>query len=39
MTIFRHTDELDGQRLDLLLEKQGTNGGDLLLDITVSHPT
>ena len=27
------------QRPDLLLEKQGTNGRDLLLDITVSHPT
>ena len=39
MTIFRIADESDGQRPDLLLEKQGTNGRDLLLDITVSHPT
>ena len=39
LTIFRIADETDGQRPDLLLEKQGTNGRDLLLDITVSHPT
>ena len=39
LTIFRIADESDGQRPDLLLEKQGTNGRDLLLDITVSHPT
>ena len=39
LTIFRITDETDGQRPDLLLEGQGKNGRDLLLDITVSHPT
>ena len=39
LTIFRIADESDGQRPDLLLEKQGTNGRDILLDITVSHPT
>ena len=38
LTIFRIADESDGQRPDLLLEKQGSNGRDLLLDITVSHP-
>ena len=39
LTIFRITDESDGQRPDLLLEGQGKNGQDLLFDITVSHPT
>ena len=38
LTIFIIADESDGQRPDLLLEKQGTNGRDLLLDMTVSHP-
>ena len=39
LTVSRISDELDGQRPDLLLEKQGINGRDLLLDITVNHPT
>ena len=39
LTIFRVEDETDGHRPDLKLAKQGTNGRDLHLDITVSHPT
>ena len=36
---FIHKYIADVQRPDLLLEGQGKNGRDLLLDITVSHPT
>jgi hypothetical protein len=39
LTIFRAFNENDLQRPDLLLEKEGVNGRDLYLDITVSHPT
>jgi hypothetical protein len=39
LTIFRAVDENDGQRPDLRLEREGINGRDLYLDITISHPT
>ena len=39
LTIFRVEDETDGKRPDLLMTKQGTNGCDLYVDVTVSHPT
>ena len=39
LTLFRVEDEEDGHRPDLLLKNHGTNGRDLYLDITVSHPT
>ena len=38
LTIFRALDENDSERPDLLLEREGTNGRDLYLDFTVSHP-
>ena len=38
-TLFGVEDENDGQRPDLMLTGQGVNGYDLLLDITISHPT
>ena len=39
LTLFRVEDENDGQRPDLMLAGQGVNGRDLLLDITIGHPT
>ena len=39
LSIFRALDENDGKRPDLLMEREGVNGRDLYLDVTVSHPT
>ena len=39
LTIFRPLDENDGKRPDLLLQREGVNGRDLYLDVTISHPT